>query len=111
MHLGGVCGYFQRTKDRGLQEKWLKALLESMALPNISTPIRTGGGPIHFRYSMDNLPVVEEVCNISLNVQSCILAHFGKVAPGILVLCRPPIGQCQEYRHIHNYNINVLAVK
>ncbi|PNF14262.1 hypothetical protein B7P43_G12201 [Cryptotermes secundus] len=50
-----------RTKDRGLQEQWLKALLESMALPNISTPIKTGGGPIHFRYSMDNLPVVEEL--------------------------------------------------
>jgi hypothetical protein len=49
-----------RTKDRSLQEQWLKALLESMALPNISPPIRTSGGPIHFRYSMDNLPVIEE---------------------------------------------------
>jgi hypothetical protein len=64
----------------------LKALLESMALPNISTPIRTGGGPIHFRYSMDNLPVVEEVysCNIILEVQNYILVYYEKLAPETL---------------------------
>jgi hypothetical protein len=85
-HLDGVCGSSQRTKDRGLQEQWLKALLESMALPNISTPIRTGGGPIHFRYSMDNLPVVEEVyaSNIILKVQRYILVYFEKLAPDSL---------------------------
>ncbi|XP_021915035.1 uncharacterized protein LOC110827578 isoform X2 [Zootermopsis nevadensis] len=49
-----------RTKDRGLQEQWLKVLLESMALPNISTPVRTGGGPVHFRYSLENLPLEAE---------------------------------------------------
>jgi len=49
-----------RTKHRSLQEQWLKALLESVALPNISSPLRTGGGPVHFRYSMENLPVIEE---------------------------------------------------
>jgi len=54
----------QRTKHRNLQEQWLKALLESMALPNISSPVKTAGGPVHFRYSMENLPVIEEVYNV-----------------------------------------------
>jgi len=35
-----------------------------MALPNISSPVKAGGGPVHFRYSMENLPVVEEVYNV-----------------------------------------------
>jgi hypothetical protein len=56
-----VCGCLQRTKQRSLQEQWLKALLESVALPNISSPVKTGGGPVHFRYSMENLPLTEEV--------------------------------------------------
>ena len=63
----GFCGFLQRTKHRSLQEQWLKALLESMALPNISSPVRTGGGPVHFRYSMENLPVNEEVYTIFVN--------------------------------------------
>jgi hypothetical protein len=63
----GVCGWLQRTKHRNLQEQWLKALLESMALPNISPPLRTGGGPVHFRYSLENLPVIEEVYNVFFN--------------------------------------------
>jgi hypothetical protein len=63
----GVCGFLQRTKHRSLQEQWLKALLESVALPNISSPVRTGGGPVHFRYSMENLHVIEEVYNISVH--------------------------------------------
>jgi hypothetical protein len=54
-----------------------------MALPNISTPIRTSGGPVHFRYSMDNLPVIEEVYNILLTVQSYNLDYFEKLAPEI----------------------------
>ncbi|PSN32748.1 hypothetical protein C0J52_19691 [Blattella germanica] len=48
-----------RTKDRSLQEQWLKALLDSMTVP-ISTPIRNSTGPMHFRYSLDNLPVIQE---------------------------------------------------
>jgi hypothetical protein len=60
----GVFGCLQRTKHRSLQEQWLKALLESIALPNISSPVRTLGGPVHFRYSMENLPVIEEVYNV-----------------------------------------------
>jgi len=63
----GVCGCLQRTKQRSLQEQWLKALLESMALPNITSPVKIGGGPVHFRYSMENLHVVEEVCNVFVN--------------------------------------------
>ncbi|KAJ9592277.1 hypothetical protein L9F63_001173, partial [Diploptera punctata] len=48
-----------RSKDRCLQEQWLKALLDSMALP-ISNPIRNSTSPMHFRYSLDNLPAIEE---------------------------------------------------
>ncbi|XP_066995752.2 uncharacterized protein [Anabrus simplex] len=50
-----------RTKDRAVQEQWLQALLDSMALPNISSPMRNNGGPLHFRYSMDNLPTTDEM--------------------------------------------------
>jgi hypothetical protein len=60
----GVYRCFQRAKSRSLQEQWLKVLLESMALPNISSPVRTSGGPVHFRYSMENLAIAEEVCNV-----------------------------------------------
>lgn len=38
-----------------------------MALPNISSPVKAGGGPVHFRYSMENLHVVEEVYNVFVN--------------------------------------------
>nr|CAD7571012.1 unnamed protein product [Timema californicum] len=50
-----------RSKDRVLQEQWLQALLDSMALPHAATPIRRAGAPLHFRYSLETLPTLSEV--------------------------------------------------
>lgn len=69
-----------RTKDRSLQEQWLKALLDSMALP-ISTPIRNSTGPMHFRYSLDNLPVIDEAESVDKNKEKqSTLPHGASVS-------------------------------
>nr|CAD7396411.1 unnamed protein product [Timema cristinae] len=56
-----------RSKDRVLQEQWLQALLDSMALPHAATPIRRAGAPLHFRYSLETLPTLSEIlyCKLS----------------------------------------------
>lgn len=52
--------FLQRAKDRAAQEEWLQALLDSMALPIVPKNLKTPG--IHcLRYSMDNLPMSEQM--------------------------------------------------